>query len=575
MPRPWFRSLAPWCSLTLAQTAPAAVLHVDAAAPPGGDGVAWATAFDDLQAALAAAQPGDEVWIARGVYTPSPADTTVSFDLRPGVALYGGFAGTETERDARDWAANESILSGDLGHDDTLHPIAFNTPNSGHVLTATGVDATAVIDGLVVEHGAYGPPGTPAGDPLLCGSGLYAVNASPTVRNCTFRVNYAAFGSGGAVHLWDSSPQFTGCVFEDNYVHLGNGGAVYMGGNSGSSFTGCTFRRNTCVFATPDASGGGIHHYSTAPLAVTDCTFEGNQVRPFYSTGNDLGYGGGISSFSAPITVSNCTFRNNTASTGGGMIAWNEATVTNCLFDGNNAQARAGSLGELGGWGGGFAAYSFVAREMLLVNCTFVGNRSKEYGGVGGEWNATAVLRNCILWDNSGWNPEIVGYYREQIGGNFDLRCCDIQGIFGLAGVGEDPLEPDKLVGCTDADPLFAGPGDFRLLPGSPAIDSGDNAAWVGGGVDLAGLPRLADDPATADTGLGAAPIIDMGAYERQGSPPCPADIDANGVLNVDDVDAFVAAFLGSLPTGDCDGSGALNVDDVDCFVGSFLGGCR
>ena len=52
------------------------------------------------------------------------------------------------------------------------------------------------------------------------------------------------------------------------------------------------------------------------------------------------------------------------------------------------------------------------------------------------------------------------------------------------------------------------------------------------------------------------------------------ADIDANGVLNIDDVDAFVVAFVGSDLLADCDGSGALNIDDVDCFVTAFLAGC-
>ncbi len=55
----------------------------------------------------------------------------------------------------------------------------------------------------------------------------------------------------------------------------------------------------------------------------------------------------------------------------------------------------------------------------------------------------------------------------------------------------------------------------------------------------------------------------------------CFADCDGNDALNVDDVDCFVAGFLGSdLAAADCDGNGALNVDDIDCFVASFLAGC-
>ncbi len=55
----------------------------------------------------------------------------------------------------------------------------------------------------------------------------------------------------------------------------------------------------------------------------------------------------------------------------------------------------------------------------------------------------------------------------------------------------------------------------------------------------------------------------------------CFCDCDGNGALNVDDVDCFVAGFLGAdLATADCDGNGSLNVDDVDCFVACFLATC-
>ncbi len=58
-------------------------------------------------------------------------------------------------------------------------------------------------------------------------------------------------------------------------------------------------------------------------------------------------------------------------------------------------------------------------------------------------------------------------------------------------------------------------------------------------------------------------------------APACFADCDENGALNLDDVDCFVASFLGGdLDRADCDGSGALNLDDIDCFASSFVGGC-
>ncbi|GJM18203.1 MAG: hypothetical protein DHS20C14_04160 [Phycisphaeraceae bacterium] len=61
----------------------------------------------------------------------------------------------------------------------------------------------------------------------------------------------------------------------------------------------------------------------------------------------------------------------------------------------------------------------------------------------------------------------------------------------------------------------------------------------------------------------------------NDGPAPCFADCDGNTVLNVDDVDCFVNAFVGGdLGLADCDGNGVLNIDDVDCFVASFVAGC-
>jgi len=55
------------------------------------------------------------------------------------------------------------------------------------------------------------------------------------------------------------------------------------------------------------------------------------------------------------------------------------------------------------------------------------------------------------------------------------------------------------------------------LWIGSPAVDAGNNTAVPAGIVtDLAGSPRLADSPVVSDTGSGAPPIVDMGAYEAQ-----------------------------------------------------------
>lgn len=57
-------------------------------------------------------------------------------------------------------------------------------------------------------------------------------------------------------------------------------------------------------------------------------------------------------------------------------------------------------------------------------------------------------------------------------------------------------------------------------------------------------------------------------------TPPCPADIDGNGSLNLDDVNLFAAAFVGGDLAADIDGNGVLNLDDVNLFAASFVAGC-
>ena len=108
------------------------VIYVDAGATGGNTGASWSDAYADLQDALAAATSGDEIWVAAGTYKPtSDTDQTISFVMPTGVAIYGGFAGAETERNQRDWQTNESILSGDIGVEGRIYD------NSTHVVVGS------------------------------------------------------------------------------------------------------------------------------------------------------------------------------------------------------------------------------------------------------------------------------------------------------------------------------------------------------------------------------------------------------------------------------------------------------
>src|SRR5206468_2266767 len=98
------------------QLLPPNVLAVRADAQGMKDGRTWTTAFNNPQSALFLASRGKEIWVAKGTYTASlSGDRTATFQLKNGVALYGGFTGNELQLSQRAISANQTVLTGDLG----------------------------------------------------------------------------------------------------------------------------------------------------------------------------------------------------------------------------------------------------------------------------------------------------------------------------------------------------------------------------------------------------------------------------------------------------------------------------
>jgi hypothetical protein len=279
------------------------IVYVDAEAIGANDGSSWADAYNFLQDALAVAVGGDEIWVAEGIYKPdqgfgiTPSDRMATFQLKNGVAIYGGFVGGETILEQRDWEANETILSGDIGTPGN------DKDNSFHVVVGSGTDNTAVLDGFTITAGNADGEGYPN----FMGAGMLNHLGSPSVTNCLFWGNFAS--TGGGMFNRDSNAMITNCSFIGNSV-LGDGGG--MGSDNWVS-------------------------YSNRPTII-NCSFIGNWAG---------GKGGALENTICSTRLINCIFSGNSAGKWGGVM-FNQGTMaprmTNCIFIGNSAAERGGVM---------------------------------------------------------------------------------------------------------------------------------------------------------------------------------------------------------------------------------------
>ena len=235
---------------------------MNGSASGANDGSSWADAFTSLQTALAAAASGDEIWVAAGTYKPTAtADRTVSFVLKNGVGIYGGFAGTEAARTQRNPVLHVTTLSGDIG------AAGSASDNSYHVVRAdSAVTASSALDGFTITGGNAN--GT---NPDDRGAGLLVASGSPTIARCLFAGNTAS-SRGGAVRVDGGSASLLDSTFTGNSAGLA-GGAISAGTVTTLAVTRCVLRSNT---ASDTTRGGGID--ATNGVAVADSLIAGNST---------------------------------------------------------------------------------------------------------------------------------------------------------------------------------------------------------------------------------------------------------------------------------------------------------
>lgn len=259
-------------------------------------------------------------------------------------------------------------------------------------------------------------------------------------------------------------------VFVDGVLHMDrcvvaanagtNGGGISMiGPDTTVTLTDCLVAQNVA-----SARGGAVYVTGNATLIAQDCIFEDNDAAQ-----------GTIHVFSGFADLDRCVLRDNDADEGSAFYsqASGDGTIDDSVLEGNDGEHPL-----------------YVGGTLKLVNVTSDRNTSTTAGLARVQGNLT--LTNVIARDPADL-PLTIG------GGSTSAEYSNLQN--GPAGVG-----------VIDADPVYIG-SSLRLDAGSPGIDAGD--ASSASALDLDGDPRVLDDGNIPDTGAGATPYVDMGAYER------------------------------------------------------------
>jgi len=304
---------------TIEQTALTKTIYVDDNANGANDGSSWNNAYNFLHDALAEAksvQKPVEIKVAQGVYKPDQGigqvlyDQNATFQLLKGVALKGGFGGTdEMNPDDRDVKLYETVLGGDLKGNDIVVKYtrdfldeSLRNDNSYCVVTSKFVNKTTLLDGFTITGGNR--------------HGMYNKNGSPTLIECTFSSNWSECWGGGLCNE-NGNPNIKRCTFIHNSAKYGGG----IWNSKGSSFiTSCIFKGNSAKY------GGAIYNYDNSNLQIYNCIFNRNSAK----------YGVGIyNNNNCRPTVTNCTFTCNLADRKGGVIHnihYSCLTLTNSIL---------------------------------------------------------------------------------------------------------------------------------------------------------------------------------------------------------------------------------------------------
>jgi serine protease len=313
---------------------------------------------------------------------------------------------------------------------------------------------------------------------------------TPASRLSGFTIQNGRASFGAGIFIQGVSPQIDNNIIAHNEADAGAG--ILMTGSS-AVIEGNDILDNRTVNST-GFGGGGILIHEARGARISRNRILRNSVT--------ADRGGGVS-LSGPNTVTflDNLVSGNSASFGGGIFidgAVTEAQIIQNLIVGNSASSAGGGI-----------AWSLSGSR--LINNTIADNDGSGLALDFAPFVGDALIANNIIIAKQ--NQVSVDCFSSSTAPVLILRFNNVFSPQGFAYGSR--CDPSQIETGISADPQFVNPsaGDFRLMLGSPSIDSGTNDVHGLPPTDFNGGPRIVD----AD-GIDGA-VIDMGAYEYNNIP--------------------------------------------------------
>ena len=399
------------CLVNISFLTYAAVIHVPADQPT-------------IQAGIDAAEDGDTVLVAEGIYS-GVGNVNINF------------------------LGKQILVKSENGPKTTIVDCQSNFNTCGFIFQNEESN-DAVLEGFTVTNGNHERWG-----------GIYCSYSAPTIKNCYIQSNR------GGIYCDDSNPK----IIDSNISNNNSGAGVLFNRHPDTDFHDGEIDRPkliNCIVSEND--GSGIVSFDGASVEIIGCIVSKNKksgIRCDYFAGVYIRYceilqnsDSGIKGTEyAGLSITDSIIKQNTAENGGGIYCspTSRLSVIGCVIAENEATENGGGIDIYSSFGSGYIDYCTITKNTANVRG----------GGLNVELRGSPFkCSNSIIWGNisKGTHPEFFG-----AGPTVSIKSCDLR--HGLEGFGENWAKFILYEDNIDEDPLFvnAESGDYRLRRNSPA----------------------------------------------------------------------------------------------------------